>query len=70
MICKTPDSNDIQEPCVGRTFHWSADGSSMGGTVETYRDETKRSNIVRVRQDTDEKVLYAATGHLLSNITT
>jgi hypothetical protein len=51
-------------------FHWSEDGSSPGGTVESYRDEIVRGNIIRVRHDVDEVVLYAQAGHLLSNITT
>lgn len=70
MVCKTADSNDFREPCIGRTFHWSEDGSSVNGTVETYRDEAVRSDIVRVRHDVDEKIIYPELGHLLSNITT
>lgn len=69
MVCRIASSNDIKEPCIGRTFHWGEDGSSIGGTVETYRDETVRSDIVRVRHDVQEKILYTEMGHLLSNIT-
>lgn len=70
MVCKIATGADMREPCLGRTFHWSQDGSSIGGSVETYRDETVRSNVVRVRHDVDEVMLYSAAGHLLSNITT
>ena len=63
-------TNDMSEPCIGRTFHWAEDGSQPAGTVETYRDETKRSDIVRVRHDVDEIVMYTEMGHLLYNITT
>jgi len=70
MVCKVATSGDFREPCIGRTFHWSQDGSSIGGTVESYRDETVRSDITRVRHDVDEIVLYAEAGHLLSNATT
>ncbi len=70
MVCKIATSVDMREPCIGRCFHWSADGSSVGGTVESYRDEPVRANIVRVRHDVDEVVLYPQAGHLLSNITT
>jgi hypothetical protein len=70
MVCKVATGADMKEPCIGRTFHWSEDGSSIGGSVETYRDETVRGDIVRVRHDVDEIVLYAQAGHLLSNITT
>ncbi|MEM1224606.1 MAG: hypothetical protein AAGJ40_02855 [Planctomycetota bacterium] len=69
MVCCVATSGDFREPCVGRTFHWGEDGSSVGGTIETYRDETKRSDIVRVRHDVDEVLLYPEAGHLLSNIT-
>lgn len=70
MVCKIATSSDMREACIGRTFHWSADGSSIGGSVESYRDETVRANIIRVRHDVDEIVLYPEAGHLLSNITT
>lgn len=70
MICRIATSNDIQEACIGRTFHWDEDGSTPGGTVEQYRDETVRSDIIRVRHDVDEVILYAQAGHLLSNVTT
>jgi hypothetical protein len=69
MVCRIATSNDIKEPCIGRTFHWGEDGSNIGGTVETYRDESVRSDIVRVRHDVQEKILYTEMGHLLSNIT-
>lgn len=69
MICKVATSQDIQEPCIGRTFHWAEDGSSIGGTVESYREEKIRGDVIRVRHDVDEKVLYVEAGHLLSNIT-
>lgn len=70
MVCRVSTSADMRDPCIGRCFHWSEDGSSIGGTVETYRDETVRGEVVRVRHDVDEVVLYAEAGHLLSNVTT
>ena len=70
MVCRVAVSNDMREPCIGRTFHWSDDGSSIGGTVESYRDEVIRGNVIRVRHDVDEVILYPQAGHLLSNVTT
>ena len=70
MVCRVSTSADMRDACIGRTFHWSQDGSSIGGTVESYRDETVRGNVIRVRHDVDELVLYPQAGHLLSNITT
>ena len=65
MVCRVATSNDFREPCIGRTFHWSGDGSNIDGAIETYRDETVRSSIVRVRHDVDEVTLYVQAGHLL-----
>ena len=71
MVCKVcTRPNDIREPCIGRTIHWGQDGSTIGGTVESYRDENVRGDIIRVRHDVDEKVMYVEAGHLLSNATT
>lgn len=70
MVARVATSSDMREPCIARTFHWGADGSTVGGTVESYRDEVVRGDIIRVRHDVDEIVMYKEAGHLLSNITT
>lgn len=69
LLCRIATSQDLKEPCLGRTFHFTGDGSSLGGTVETYRHEPNRSDIMRVRHDVQEKLLYTAAGLLMSNIT-
>jgi hypothetical protein len=69
MVCRVATSNDMAEPCIGRTFHWSEDGSSIGGSVESYREESVRGEVIRVRHDVDELILYPQAGHLLTNIT-
>lgn len=66
-LCSTPN---IEEPGLGRTFHWGADGSQAFGMVETYREEKVRGEIVRVRHQVHNKVLYTQCAHLLSNVTT
>lgn len=70
MLCRVATSNDFREPAIGRTFHWAGDGSAMDGKVETYREEQTRSQIVRVRHEVDEVVLYPEAGFLFSNVTT
>jgi hypothetical protein len=70
MVAKIATSVDMREPCIGRTFHWTQDGSSIGGTVESYREEAIRGDVIRVRHDVDEVILYPEAGHLLSNVTT
>lgn len=68
MVAKVAVTNSIKEACIGRIFHYSEDGSTIGGTAETYRDETVRADIARVRMDTDEKVLFPEAGHLLETL--
>jgi hypothetical protein len=70
MVCRVAETGDMREPCLGRTFHWAEDGSSIGGTIEEYYWERSRSRIIRSRHDTDEVIMYPQAGHLLSNITT
>ncbi len=70
MVCRVASGADMRDPCIGRTFHWAEDGSSIGGTVEEYYEEQSRSRIIRVRHETDEVIMYPQAGHLLSNITT
>lgn len=69
MVAKLATTNNLREPCIGRLFHFVADGSSAGGTVEQYRDESVRSDIMRVRMDYDAKIIHPQCGHLLTNIT-
>ncbi len=63
------DANDVQEPCVGRTFLWTED-SPQNPIVETYRDEGIRSDVYRVRHNTDECLLksFDKDGNVVSNI--
>lgn len=60
---------DLKEPCLGRTFLWTAD-SPQNAIVETYREEQTRSDIVRVRHNVDEEFVFVGAGYLLSNIHT
>jgi hypothetical protein len=70
MIARIPETNDLQEPCLARTFHYTGDGSSLYCTMESYRDESARADIIRARHEVQEKVMLVAAGYLLSNVTT
>lgn len=70
MVCRVATSENMREPCIGRTFHWGEDGSTIGGTIEEYWSDEARARMIRVRHDTDEVIMYPEAGHLLSNITT
>lgn len=64
MVCRIAETSDVTEPSIGRTFMWS-DDSPTDFVVEEYRDETRRGNVLRVRQTVDEKIIDVASGHLL-----
>lgn len=70
MICRIAETGDIREPCIGRTFHWGEDGSSPLGTIETYREEAVRGDVVRVRHQVGEEIIYPEMGHLLTGCLT
>ena len=55
-------------PQVGRTFMWTSDAAD-NALVESYRDEPIRSDVVRVRQNVDEKLFTARAGHILYGLT-
>jgi len=59
---------NLREVQIGRSFIWNEADNPY--TVETYRDEPVRSEIVRVRQHSDEQVFTPMAGYLLSNIST
>lgn len=54
-------------PHFGRLFLWR-DSTPTDMMVETYRDENRESNIVRVKHSTVEKLLTARAGHLITAI--
>lgn len=70
MVARIAMTNNLKEPCLGRTLHWGGDGSQIGTAMESYRDETVRANIIRARHEVDEKILYVEAAVLLDNVTT
>ncbi len=69
-VTRIAETDDIAEPCLGRTFNWTEDGSEIGGTVESYYDDSKRVEIYRVRHDVDEHLIFPEAVELLSNAIT
>ncbi len=69
MIARVVTTSNVREPGLGRVFHFSMDGSQADGTVESYREEPVRGEVVRVRHDVDEKLLYKECGFLIHDAT-
>lgn len=51
------DNPNTIRPCFMRTFHWGEDGGNIGESFDRYRNESKRSDVVRQRMQTAEVVL-------------
>lgn len=68
-LVKISQGQDLLEPGLGRTFLWTAD-SKENAVVEQYREEDIRSDIFRVRHNTDEALMksYTDAGATKSNI--
>jgi hypothetical protein len=57
-----PGAMDARDGGSGFTMYWNAEGGTF--VTESYRDDRRRSNMVRVRQNTAEKVVDATAGTL------
>lgn len=68
MVARIAETNDIQEPCLGRTFHWGEDGSTIGATMESYESPDVRGEVIRARHQKDDVILYKEAGHLLTGV--
>jgi len=55
----------LTEPCLGRTIIWEPDSGSGPYVVESYRDDKKRGDVIRVRHNVDEKVFDPYFAHLM-----
>lgn len=68
LIRRSVGGQRLREPVYGRTFLWFQD-SPRQVVVESYREEDKRSTIIRARQHVDEAIIFAGAAYKLSNIT-
>ena len=68
MLARLARTTNPEEPCLCRTIHWSEDGSQIGGTIEMYYEDSSRGDVVRVRHETEEKLIYTQLGHLFTNV--
>ncbi len=61
-------STDTKRPQFMRTIHWGNDGSQIGGTFESYREESSRSTIIRNRMETAEVIMYAEAAEVITSV--
>lgn len=70
MLCVTTTSQDMRVACIGRQFHWGADGSMPSGIIEQKYDWDHRCWKVRARHEGDEKRIYTELGHMIDSVLT
>lgn len=61
----TPKGPDIAQPCALRTYSYDADGGMK--SVEQYREDGTRSDVIRVRQVVQEGFVQTACAFLFGN---
>ena len=61
-----PAVNTTRQPGLGATFRWDVQGA--GYIVETYGEDPVDSDIVRVREFADEKIINSGYGNLLNTV--
>lgn len=73
-LTHSEDTQDLEAPNAFRTFLWDVPGESGGGDVgsyiETYRDDTIKSDVHRSLHHTDEKLTSAAMVYRLNTVLT
>ena len=72
LLVYSPASAGLLQPAAGYTFVWNGliGGMSNGQVVERYRDESRVSDIVRVRAAWAQKVVSSALGVFFNNCST
>lgn len=67
-VCRiATQPNNLKEACIGRTFLWTED-TPENLVTEQYREEQTRSEVYRVRQNTDECFVFTGSLYLMSNL--
>ncbi len=68
VLSYTDASPDLKLPTFGRVFSWAEEVGADGVIVESYREDTLRSDIHRVRNDADEVLVAPGAGYLLTDV--
>jgi hypothetical protein len=72
FLTVTNEGQNLELPNVARTMLWTAPGESGGGEagsyIETYRDDSIKSDVHRSLHHTDEKITGADFGYILTGV--
>jgi hypothetical protein len=74
-VCRVAETDDPEEPCIGRTMMWDGDGPGAVGSdepiaviMEEYRDEKVRGSRFRARNNRDIVTIYSQASNRLTNV--
>lgn len=70
LLLRTAMTNDMREPCFGRTVVYSGIAGDFDPVPETYREENVVATIVRMRHESEEKVLYPEMAEVITGLET
>lgn len=70
LLAHTSGAQDLKAPTFGRTFAWTKFTGRRGILTKTYRQEDINSDVHRVTQNTDEKLVGAECGYRLASVLT
>ena len=68
LVAKVARTNDVREPCFGRTFHFGADGSQIGGLIENYYSPDRRGMVYRCRMETGTKIILEGAAQVMTGL--
>jgi hypothetical protein len=61
LLCVVASGPDMNTATAGKTFTW--DGAGGAGTIDTYREEQSKSDVVRIQEAWDQKATATDTGY-------
>ena len=71
LLVHSPANPGLMQPSAGKTFVWTGlIGSNNGQVIETYREDRRVSDVVRIRAAWAQKRITPALGTLFTNCST
>lgn len=65
LLCYVPPRPALKQVALAYTFQWNgAPGSLMGHSVETWREDRRKADVVRVQRYYDQKIIAAGAAFL------
>lgn len=70
LLIRTPTTNDMREPCFGRTFVWTGAWGDFMAMPFSYRQENIAADIIRLAHESEEKTIYPELAYVITGVET